>query len=98
MTVSYRFWETTSALKLFLWYAAGVFSVIIGSALSPTSLAGPGLDMLAMLIFLLCWPVSLVYSIIRVFKKDEQFVTPLIVQTAVFGALINFGVEAEIMR
>ena len=98
MTVSYRFWETTSALKLFLWYAAGVFSVIIGSALSPTSLAGPGLDMLAMLIFLLCWPVSVVYSIIRVFKKDKQFVKPLIVHTSVFVALVIFCVVAEIMR
>jgi len=98
MTVSYKFWETTSALKLFLWYAAGIFSVIIGSALSPTSLAGPGLDMLAILIFLLCWPVSVVYSIIRVFKKDKQFVMPLVVHTSVFVALVVFCAAAEIMR
>lgn len=95
MAVSYKFWKITSALKLFLWYATGVVSIVIGNALSPTSLAGPGLDMVAMLIFLLCWPVSFFYAITRVFKKDKHFVRPLIVHASVLIALVVFCLIAK---
>lgn len=95
MNWSYKFWKTTSAVKLFLWYVAGIISVVIGNALSPTSLAGPGLDMLAVLIFLICWPVSLIYSVIRVFKKDRRFMIPLIVHISVFIVLAIVYVVAR---
>ena len=84
----YSFWQTKSPFLLILYYTVGIGLIWISGHIAPTNLAGPGLDMLALLILAIIFFILFLISFFKVLKKDKSFVVPLIIHILIFVAFI----------
>jgi hypothetical protein len=86
--------------SILLIYAFAIFVIVISTVLAPTNLAGPGLDMLFILITVTSNVVFLFRSIFRLAKQGKTYRASVIVHGAIFflwfGSIIITVIYAAI--
>jgi len=74
---------------------ANVKSIMVANILrrwvSPTNLAGPGLDIVFLLSLWILWLMFFVYAARRIFKKDKNYFLPFFIHIFGFIALFVAG-------
>jgi O-antigen ligase len=89
MESSLNIWiKTHKVYSAIGFYLLTFLVVIIGNLLEPTSLAGPGLDMVFGFIMLAWSIVLLARCFFKVVKKDKAYIPPLIVHSIFWIAFV----------
>ena len=88
----FKFWKTTNAFLILLYYALGLGLVIGAHYLDPTNMAGPGLDFPAFLIYLLINALFFGETLVHIFKKTApvlDIIFMLVINVAGFLSIIR---------
>jgi hypothetical protein len=91
MEKSSKFWRTANPVLLITYYAGSISLFFVFRKISPTNLAGPGLDLPFLLLLWVFWILFFVYAARRIFKKDKKYFLPFFIHTFAFVALFIVG-------
>ena len=80
MESSFNIWiKNHKVYSTIIFYLLSILLLFIANRLDPSSLAGPGLDALVLVIALLWSIVLLVRCFIKVVKKNRAYIAPLVI-------------------
>ena len=89
MQEQYKLWKGNSPLSLLLYYLLALLLLIGAHHLSPTNLAGPGLDIPAFFIYFILCLALVIKTIMRLAKTHRPYTRPFIINL-MLSVLINF--------
>jgi hypothetical protein len=74
-----------------IYYLASIILILVGHAIEPTNLAGPGLDLIIFFVVIMCSIILLVRDCFKI-KKDKAFLISAIIHFVfVAGVILVFN-------